>query len=409
MLRRRRKGNALASPEGTAGHSGRGHMHGVADREVLASDRGIWATKVSLAILTATALAQVGVVVITGSAALLADTVHNLGDAATAVPLWVAFTLARRPPSRRFSYGLGRVEDLAGLLIVFVILVSGVVAGYESIRRLSDPPEIQFLWALMAAAVVGFAGNEGVAWFRIRVGREIGSAALEADGQHSRADGLTSLAVLLGGVGLWLGYPLADPIVGLVITAVIMFIVVQTAKPVFTRLLDGAEPEVLDEVLSVSAGTDGVRGVSGERVRWLGHRLVAEVTVAVDPRISVSDGHHIAQDVDHNLMHRLPYLSNATVHVYPETASGEDLHPHSGRQDDHQDDHDEGEGREDDHDKGEGHEHGRQGVHQDDHDKGEGHEHGRQGVHQDDHDKGEGHEHGRQDDRGEGEGHEHGR
>ena len=370
MLRRRRNGNALASPEGTAGHSGRGHMHGVADREILASDRGIWATKVSLAILTATALAQVGVVVITGSAALLADTVHNLGDAATAVPLWVAFTLARRPPSRRFSYGLGRAEDLAGLLIVFVILVSGVVAGYESIRRLSDPPEIQFLWALMAAAVVGFVGNEGVAWFRIRVGREIGSAALEADGQHSRADGLTSLAVLFGGVGLWLGFPLADPIVGLVITAVIMFIVVQTAKPVFTRLLDGAEPEVLDEVLNVSAGTDGVRGVSGERVRWLGHRLVAEVTVAVDPDISVSDGHHIAQDVDHNLMHRLPYLSNATVHVYPETASGEDRHPHRSRQDDHPDD------RQDDHDEGEGHEHGRQDDRQDDHDESEGHEHG---------------------------------
>ena len=370
MLRRRRNSNALASPEGTAGHSGRGHMHGVADREILASDRGIWATKVSLAILTATALAQVGVVVITGSAALLADTVHNLGDAATAVPLWVAFTLARRPPSRRFSYGLGRVEDLAGLLIVVVILVSGVVAGYESIRRLSDPPEIQFLWALMAAAVVGFIGNEGVAWFRIRVGREIGSAALEADGQHSRADGLTSLAVLFGGVGLWLGYPLADPIVGLVITAVIMFIVVQTAKPVFTRLLDGAEPEVLDEVLTVSAGTDGVRGVSGERVRWLGHRLVAEVTVAVDPHISVSDGHHIAQDVDHNLMHRLPYLSNATVHVYPETASGEDRHPHRSRQDDHPDDH------QDDPDEGEGHEHGRQDDRQDDHDESEGHEHG---------------------------------
>ena len=371
MLRRRRNSNALASPEGTAGHSGRGHMHGVADREILASDRGIWATKVSLAILTATALAQVGVVVITGSAALLADTVHNLGDAATAVPLWVAFTLARRPPSRRFSYGLGRVEDLAGLLIVVVILVSGVVAGYESIRRLSDPPEIQFLWALMAAAVVGFVGNEGVAWFRIRVGREIGSAALEADGQHSRADGLTSLAVLFGGVGLWLGYPLADPIVGLVITAVIMFIVVQTAKPVFTRLLDGAEPEVLDEVQNVSAGTDGVRGVSGERVRWLGHRLVAEVTVAVDPDISVSDGHHIAQDVDHNLMHRLPYLSNATVHVYPETASGEDRHPHRSRQDDHPDDH------QDDPDEGEGHEHGRQDDRQDDHDESEGHEHGR--------------------------------
>ena len=371
MLRRRRNSNALASPEGTAGHSGRGHMHGVADREILASDRGIWATKVSLAILTATALAQVGVVVITGSAALLADTVHNLGDAATAVPLWVAFTLARRPPSRRFSYGLGRVEDLAGLLIVVVILVSGVVAGYESIRRLSDPPEIQFLWALMAAAVVGFVGNEGVAWFRIRVGREIGSAALEADGQHSRADGLTSLAVLFGGVGLWLGYPLADPIVGLVITAVIMFIVVQTAKPVFTRLLDGAEPEVLDEVLHVSAGTDGVRGVSGERVRWLGHRLVAEVTVAVDPDISVSDGHHIAQEVDHNLMHRLPYLSNATVHVYPETASGEDRHPHRSRQDDHPDD------RRDDPDEGEGREHGRQDDRQDDHDESEGHEHGR--------------------------------
>ncbi len=312
-----------------AAPTGHGHTHGAIDQEVLSSDRGIWATKISLVVLLATALAQIVIFVFTGSVALLADTIHNFGDAATALPLWAAFTLSRRAPTRRFTYGLGRAEDLAGVFIVLAILATGLIAGYESIRRLNDPPEIDFIWIVVIASVVGFIGNEGVALFRMRVGRKIGSAALVADGHHARVDGLTSLAVLVGAIGVWLGYPLADPIVGLVITAAILRIVVQTSKSVFARLLDGVEPEVLDEVRSVSSGTDGVKGVAEVRVRWLGHRMLAEVNIAVAPAISVEKGHDIAQEVHHNLLHHLRYLSSATIHVDPEGSAGEEHHQHS--------------------------------------------------------------------------------
>jgi len=135
------------------------------DGEILASERGIWATKISLAILLVTAVVQLVIVLFTGSVALLADTIHNFGDAATALPLWAAFTLSRRLPIKRFNYGYGRAEDLAGLLIVLSILVTGIIAAYQSITRLSDPPEIDYIWIVAVAAVVGFLGNEGVALF----------------------------------------------------------------------------------------------------------------------------------------------------------------------------------------------------------------------------------------------------
>lgn len=263
----------------------------------------------------------------TGSVALLADTVHNFGDAATAVPLWIAFSLTRRMPTRRFSYGYGRAEDLAGLFIVFVILGSGIFAAYQSITRISDPPVIEFLWAVVAAALVGFLGNEAVALFRLKIGREIGSAALVADGYHARVDGLTSLAVLLGAIGVWLGYPLADPIVGLVISLAIFKIVASSAKAVLARLLDGVEPEVVDEVRETSQGAQGVEDVSEVRVRWLGHRLRAEVNIAVPSDITVAAGHRIAENVQHELLHRLSYLSSATIHVDPVESSGEEHHP----------------------------------------------------------------------------------
>ena len=316
-----------------------GHSHGAIDRAVLGSSRGIWATKISLVGLLATASMQVVVVVFTGSVALLADTIHNFGDAATALPLWAAFTLARRSPTRRFTYGLGRVEDLAGLVVVVLILVSGVLAGYTSITRLFDPPEIDFLWAVAAAAVVGFLGNEAVALFRIKIGREIGSAALEADGLHARVDGLTSLAVLAGAIGVWLGAPLADPIAGLVITAAIFRIVFQAGRSVFSRLLDGVEPEAIDEVREVVASTDGVEEVTEVRMRWLGHTMLAEVNLSVRPDLSVAQGHEIAQEARHQLMHHLQYLANATVHVDPVGSSGEEHHQ---RAEDHHGDGDAG-------------------------------------------------------------------
>ena len=213
-------------PYAHAHHHGDGtehrHTHGKVDPTLVTTQRGLWAIKWSLVGLGATALIQVMIVWMSGSMALLADTIHNFGDAATALPLWIAFRLTRRPPSPRFTYGLGRAEDLAGVVIVGLIFCSAMVAGYESLSRLFNPQPISYLGAVMGAALLGFLGNEAVARLRIKVGKEIGSATLIAEGYHARVDGWTSLAVLVGTGGAWLGYPIVDAVVGLVITVAIL-------------------------------------------------------------------------------------------------------------------------------------------------------------------------------------------
>jgi len=303
-----------------------GHTHGAIDPSIITTERGIWAIKWSFLGLMATALFQVVIVILSGSVALFADTIHNFGDAATAIPLWIAFKLAQRKPNASFTYGYGRVEDLAGVAIVMTILFSALVAGYESVNRFFHPQPVTHLWAVITASIVGFLGNEAVALFRIRIGKEIGSAALIADGYHARVDGLTSLAVLFGAVGVWLGFPLADPIVGLLITVAIFRIVWESAKSIFTRLLDGVDPAVIDEIKHAVNHTPGVEDISEVRVRWLGHRLHAELNIAVDPDISVEKGHEIAKNVRHQLLHHLRYLSNVTIHIDPSNASGEKHH-----------------------------------------------------------------------------------
>ena len=307
-------------------HDAYGHTHGVIDTAILTTQRGIWAVKWSFFGLLATAIFQVVIVFVSGSVALLADTIHNFGDASTAIPLWFAFTLAKWPPNKRFTYGYGRVEDLAGVAIVLIITFSAIVAGYQSINRLFHPQTVGHLWAVIVASVVGFFGNEAVAVFRIRIGKEISSAALIADGYHARVDGLTSLAVLFGAVGVWLGYPIADTIIGILITAAIFRIVWQSGKMVFTRLLDGVDPEVVEEIKHSINHTIGVQNVSEVRIRWLGHRLHAEVNIAVNPKLSVEEGHEIAKEVRHQILHHLRYLSNVTIHVDPVNASGEEHH-----------------------------------------------------------------------------------
>ena len=252
--------------------------------------------KWSFVILGVTAALQLGIVVLSGSVALLADTIHNVGDAATAVPLWIAFLFARRRASARFTYGFGRVEDLAGVIVVLIIVGSAIVAGYEAIHRLLHPQPITFLGWVVAAGLVGFVGNEWVAVFRIRVGRDIDSVALIADGYHARTDGLTSLAVVLGALGVWLGFPAADPLIGLVITAMIFGIVWQSTQAVFTRLLDGVDPAVIEEITHAVQHTPEVQEVTQVRVRWVGHRLHAELNIAVSPHLSVAQGHAIATD-----------------------------------------------------------------------------------------------------------------
>ena len=296
------------------------------DPSLVTTARGIWAVKWSFVGLFVTAVLQLGIVAVSGSVALLADTIHNFADAATAIPLWIAFACARLRPSRRFSYGYGRVEDLAGVTIVLVILASAAVAGYQAVTRLLHPEPVGYVWAVAGAAILGFLGNEAVAVFRIRVGREIGSAALIADGYHARADGLTSLAVLGGAAGVWAGYPLADPMVGLLITAAILVLVWQAARAVLTRMLDGVEPAALDAVAHAAGHVPGVRDVAEVRGRWIGHRLAFELNVVVDGEVTVAAGHGIAKEVRHQILHHVPHAAAVTVHVDPATEPGETHH-----------------------------------------------------------------------------------
>jgi cation diffusion facilitator family transporter len=302
------------------------HAEPRTDRALESSERGIWALKISLAGLLATALFQVVIVLISGSVALLADTIHNFADALTAVPLWIAFVVGRRPPTKRYTYGYRRAEDLAGIFVVLVMLASAALAGWESYRKLITPEPLTNLGWVMAAAVIGFLGNELVAIFRIRIGREIGSAALEADGLHARTDGLTSLAVLIGAIGVWLGYPRADPIIGLLITIPILQVVWGAARTIWERLMDAVDPALVDAVERKAARVAGVERVHDVRMRWLGHSLETELHADVDCQLSTADSHAIAQEIEHTLLHALPQLSTVTVHIDPSGAAGEDFH-----------------------------------------------------------------------------------
>ena len=293
--------------------AGHGHTHGVIDATLASNERGIWAIKWSFVILAITAMLQLVVVFASSSVALLADMIHNVADATTAIPLWFAFILARRKPSKTFTYGLGRVEDLAGILIVLIILFSAVVAGYEAISRLIRPEPVTQLGWLAAAGFIGFLGNEIVAVFRIRVGREMNSAALIADGYHARTDGLTSLAVVIGALGVWSGFPLADPIIGLLITLAIFAIVWQSARAVLTRMLDGVEPSVIEEIHHAAAHISGVDQVENVKARWLGHALHADVMIAVNDALPLTTANEIAAALESELREHLPALAAANI------------------------------------------------------------------------------------------------
>jgi cation diffusion facilitator family transporter len=294
------------------------HSHSIAektDSAMESSERGIRALKISLVALGTTAAVQLIIVLLSGSVALLADTIHNFADAATSIPLWIAFSLTRRRASRRFTYGYGKTEDVAGVVIVLIIFFSACVAGYESVRKIIHPqPVVQLGWVALAA-VIGFLGNEAVAVFRIRVGREIGSAALIADGQHARVDGFTSLAVLIGVLGVYFGYPILDPIVGMLITIAILFIVKDAALSIWVRLIDGIEPEILAQIEHAPMHVDGVRAVRDVRARWLGHRVYSDVTIEVDPVLSVKDADGISDAVQKSLHDHVRLLGNAVVRV----------------------------------------------------------------------------------------------
>jgi cation diffusion facilitator family transporter len=307
------------------------HRHDTTERVDSAletSRQGIRAVKVSLLALGLTAAIEAVVVGLSGSVSLLGDTLHNFTDALTALPLWLAFALGRRPPTRRYTYGFGRAEDLAGIVIVAAIAGSTVAAAYESVTRLIHPRSIDHLWAVGVAAAVGVVGNELVAVYRMRVGRSISSAALQADGRHARTDGLSSLAVLVGTVAVAAGAPLADPAIGLGISVLIFVVLLGAARDVFRRLMDAVDPGLVDAAERVIARVEGVVSIDEVRIRWIGHSLRAEVVVAVDAGLTVAKAHDVAEEAHHTLLHELPRLASATVHVDPHDGEGSD--PHAG-------------------------------------------------------------------------------
>jgi cation diffusion facilitator family transporter len=305
------------------------HSHDSADKvdsALEASKEGMRCLKISFIGLMLTALVQTVIVYYTNSVALLGDTLHNYADALTAVPLAIAFIVGRRLATRAYTYGYGRAEDLAGIIVVVLIAFSAFYAGYEAIKRFMNPGEVQHLAVLAIAGVVGFLGNEVVAQYRIRTGRRIGSAALVADGLHARTDGFTSLAVVFSAAGAWAGYPIADPIIGLLITVAILFVLRDAAREVYRRLMDAVDPHLVDQAETVIRSTPGVVDVTEVRLRWHGHKLLAEARITVDTSMSLVDAHHLSHEVEHELVHGVRRLTAATIHAEPLAADADPAH-----------------------------------------------------------------------------------
>ncbi len=307
------------------GHS---HHHGelASDQAFIDNAQGIRTVWLALAALLMTSVLQIVIVLWSGSVALLADTVHNIGDGLNSVPLLIAFYLARRVATRRYTYGFGRAEDVAGIFIVLSIAFSAGVIFWESFQKLLHPQPLTHLGWVAIAAIVGFAGNEVVALLQIRVGRKIGSAALVADGLHARTDGLTSLAVLLAAGGTWLGFPILDPIIGILIGIAILFITRDATVTMWYRLMDAIEPELIDQAEAVVRQQAEVKEVCRLRMRWLGHRLHAEVHIAVEPHLTTAQSHHIAERLRHDLFHQIANLAEIVVHVEPWSEALETFH-----------------------------------------------------------------------------------
>jgi cation diffusion facilitator family transporter len=295
------------------------HHHGelTYDQAFIHNEEGIRTVWLALAALTLTSILQLAIVLWSGSVALFADTLHNIGDGLNSIPLLIAFYLARRAATRRYTYGFARAEDIAGIFIVLSIALSAGVIFWESFQKLLDPQPLSNLGWVAAAAVIGFLGNEAVALLQIRTGRKIGSAALVADGLHARTDGLTSLAVLLAAAGSWLGFPILDPIIGLSIGVVILFITRDTIVTMWYRLMDAIDPELLAQAELVVQQQPDVKGYNRLRMRWMGHRLHAEVHIAVEPHLSTVQSHYIAENLRHDLFHHVPSLAEVVVHVDP--------------------------------------------------------------------------------------------
>lgn len=276
--------------------------------------RTVWLALLALGVTSAL---QIGIVAFSGSVALLADTVHNIGDTLNSIPLLIAFYLARRAATRRYTYGFGRAEDVAGIFIVLSIAISAGIVFWESFQKLLNPQPMQNIGWVAAAAVIGFFGNEAVALLQIRTGRKIGSDALIADGLHARIDGLTSLAVLVAAGGTAVGLPILDPIIGLLIGIAILFITRDAARRIWYRLMDAVDPGLVTQIEHYTGEVEGVAAVTRVRARWVGHQLFAEIHAAAEQNSTVEGTDRIIKAIDDVLRRAIPHLGETTIQIEP--------------------------------------------------------------------------------------------
>ena len=304
-------------------HGGHDHEHGKVEAELYSNREGLRAVQISTAGMLVVALIQFAIALIGGSAGLFADALHNTGDVLTTVALWIAFVVSNRAANARYTYGYHRAEDLAGIIIVLVIIASAVASAVESVLKLISGSAPTQIILSMAAALVGVAGNELLAQYKISVGRRINSVPLVADGQHSRIDGLTSLAAFIGLIGVALGLRLTDPIAGLVITVAILGVVYSTTRSVLSRLLDAVDPHIIPEIIDVASKTSGVEAITEPRARWVGHTLHIVLNIEVDPHLTLVQAHGIAEEVRHRLFHSIKGVSEILIHTDPASHHGD--------------------------------------------------------------------------------------
>jgi cation diffusion facilitator family transporter len=300
-----------------------GHEHGKVDADLYGNRAGLRAVQISTAGMFLVAAIQFAIAWIGGSAGLFADALHNFGDVFTTIALWIAFVISNRAANQRYTYGYYRAEDLAGIFIVLVIIASAIASAVESIQKLTSGNIPTQIYLSMAAALIGVAGNELLAQYKISVGKRINSVSLIADGHHSRIDGLTSLAAFIGLIGVQLGFPKADPIAGIVITIVIVTVVFSTSRGVLQRLLDAVDPHVVPSIVTTATAVPGVEEVTDVRARWVGHTLHVVMNIEVDAELTLSKAHAIAEEVRHRLFHDVKGISEVVVHTDPSSASGD--------------------------------------------------------------------------------------
>jgi cation diffusion facilitator family transporter len=310
---------AAEEPAAAHGHhdDGGGGAHGHVHGRPMSTPGALRVLGIASAGLFAVCAVELAVSMLSGSAAVLADGLHNLGDVLTTVALAGAFLLSDRAPTRRFPYGYHRGEDLAGIVVVLLIVGSAIASGVTSVEHLLHPSRLTHPGVALAAALVGFAGNEAVARYKTVMGRRLHSVSLVADGQHSRIDGLASLGAAAGVGGAWAGVTALDPVAGLLLTGIIALVALDTARNVTARLLDEADASLLATIEEVAAAAPGVASVSEVRARWTGRRLRAELVLTVAPDETVSRAHALGEEVRHALFHRIEALADVVVHLDP--------------------------------------------------------------------------------------------